>query len=475
MAKNDIDDSEQAKKKNGFKNPSPYFIILILIILSVVATWIIPSGEYDRVIDEATGREVVDPESFRYIERTPVGLFDALVAIPIGIKNQVGIISFIFIVSGAIAVIKETGAIDAGIIKLVDKFKGRDIPLLIVTMIICSLLGSLLGFAQEMIPFIAIGIALASGLGYDRVVGFHIVRTATWIGFAASTMNPFVVTVAQEMAELPLLSGMGYRVIVYVVFMIISGVFFLRYAKKVKKDPSKSILYGYESEVDPKQFEVEERYTTFTTRHKLVLLIFVAGLILLAYGAVKFDWGTNEMGAVLFGISIICGFIGGFGPNQIAQEFSKGMGLVTGGALIAGFTGAIAVILNQGQILDTMIHGLSVPLANVSGVATAVGMMIMYSFINFFIGSAAGRAAATLPIMIPLSDILGITRQTAVLAFIIGGGITNMLWPNMIYVLAFGDIPYDRWFKHIWKLVVYLMIAGAILVAIAHFMSYGPF
>ena len=475
MAKNDIDDSEQAKKKNGFKNPSPYFIILILIILSVVATWIIPSGEYDRVIDEATGREVVDPESFRYIERTPVGLFDALVAIPIGIKNQVGIISFIFIVSGAIAVIKETGAIDAGIIKLVDKFKGRDIPLLIVTMIICSLLGSLLGFAQEMIPFIAIGIALASGLGYDRVVGFHIVRTATWIGFAASTMNPFVVTVAQEMAELPLLSGMGYRVIVYVVFMIISGVFFLRYAKKVKKDPSKSILYGYESEVDPKQFEVEERYTTFTTRHKLVLLIFVAGLILLAYGAVKFDWGTNEMGAVLFGISIICGFIGGFGPNQIAQEFSKGMGLVTGGALIAGFTGAIAVILNQGQILDTMIHGLSVPLANVSGVATAVGMMIMYSFINFFIGSAAGRAAATLPIMIPLSDILGITRQTAVLAFIIGGGITNMLWPNMIYVLAFGDIPYNRWFKHIWKLVVYLMVAGAILIAIAHLISYGPF
>lgn len=466
---------KQVKNKKKFKNPHPYFIIILLIIVSVIATWLIPAGSYDRVVDKTTGREIVDPESFRYIESTPVGIFDALVAIPEGIALSAGIISFIFIVSGAISVIKSTGAIDAGIIKIVEKFNGKDTPLLIITIIIFSLLGSLLGFAQEVIPFIALGIAMATSLGYDRVVGFHIVRTSAWVGFAASTINPYVVTLAQEMSGLPLLSGLTYRIIVYIVFMVISTVFFLRYAKKVKKDPKNSILYGYESEIDPEEFEVKEEFSKFTNRHKLILTIFFLSLIFLVYGTVKLGWGTNEMGALLFGSAILCGFAGGFGPNRIAQEFSKGMGLVTSGALIAGFTRAIAIILEQGQILDTMIYGLSKPLVNVNGAVTVVGIFILYSFINFFIGSAAGRAAATLPIMIPLSDIVGITRQTTVLAFILGGGITNMFWPNMIYVLAFGDIPYDRWFKHIWKLVLYLMIAGAVMIMLAHFMNYGPF
>ena len=225
----------EPEKKRRFMNPNGYFIITLLIILAVIATWVIPAGQYDRVIDEATGREVVDPLSFRYIERTPVGLFDALLAIPEGIALSSGIISFIFIVAGATAIVKSTGAIDAGLMALVNKFKGKDLPLVLVTILICSLLGSLLGFAQEIIPFIALGVAMALSLGYDRVVGFHIVRTSCWIGFAASTINPYVVTVAQEMAGLPIMSGLTYRIIMYIVFMAISTVFFLRYAKKLRK------------------------------------------------------------------------------------------------------------------------------------------------------------------------------------------------------------------------------------------------
>ena len=250
----------EPEKKRRFMNPNGYFIITLLIILAVIATWVIPAGQYDRVIDEATGREVVDPLSFRYIERTPVGLFDALLAIPEGIALSSGIISFIFIVAGATAIVKSTGAIDAGLMALVNKFKGKDLPLVLVTILICSLLGSLLGFAQEIIPFIALGVAMALSLGYDRVVGFHIVRTSCWIGFAASTINPYVVTVAQEMAGLPIMSGLTYRIIMYIVFMAISTVFFLRYAKKVKEDPKNSILYGYKSEVDPKTFEIRDDF-----------------------------------------------------------------------------------------------------------------------------------------------------------------------------------------------------------------------
>lgn len=469
------DSVSEVKEKRKFMNPNGYFIITLLIILAVIATWVIPAGQYDRVIDEATGREVVDPLSFRYIERTPVGLLDALLAIPKGIGLSSGIISFIFIVAGATAIVKSTGAIDAGLMTLVNKFKGKDLPLLLATTLICSLLGSLLGFAQEMIPFIALGVAMALSLGYDRVIGFHIVRTSCWIGFAASTINPYVVTVAQEMAGLPIMSGLTYRIIMYIIFMAISTVFFIRYAKKVKEDPKNSILNGYESEVDPKTFEIRNDFGPFTTRHKLVLIVFVVGLVYAVYGTVRYGWGTNEMSGIIFLTGIICGFIGGFGPNRIAKEFTQGMAGITSGALIAGFTRAIAVILEQGQVLDTIIYGLSKPLSYVGGVVTVIGMVIIYCIITFFIGSAAGRAAATLPIFIPLGDILGITRQTVVLAFILGGGITNMLWPNMIYVISFADIPYDRWFKHILKLAIYLTIAACVGVVIAYFIGYGPF
>ena len=465
--------ADGSKKKKPF-NPNGYVIIILLIIVAAISTWIVPAGQYDRVMDEATGRELVDPLSFEYIESTPVGFFDAVVAIPLGIKSMAGIIAFIFIVAGSTAVVKSTGAIDAGLLALVDKFKGRDAPLLIVTIIICSLAGSLLGFAQEIIPFIPLGVAMALSLGYDKVVGFDMVRTSTWVGFAASTLNPYVVTVAQEMSGLPIMSGLGYRSGIYVVFMAISIVYFLYYAKKVKKDPANSVMHGYESDRDQSQFEMQE-VGPLTTRHKFVLLTFFVALIIAVYGIEGFGWGTDQMGAVLLLAGIVAGFAAGYGPNTIAKEFTTGMAGITSGALIAGFTGAIAIILSDGQILDTIVYSLAQPLSQVNGIFTVIGMVLLYSIITFFIGSAAGRAAATLPILIPLSDILGITRQTTVLAFILGGGITNMIWPNMIYVLSFADIPYGSWLKHIWKLVLVLIVAACIAVSIAYTTGYGPF
>lgn len=469
--------SNNAKKENKdrkFLNPNGYFIIMILILLAAIATWVIPAGQYDRVVDSVTGREVVDPNSFRYIEKTPVGLFDAIVAIPLGIKSMSGIIAFIFIVAGATALVKSTGAIDAGLVALVDKFKGRDLPLLIATIIICSLLGSLLGFAQEIIPFIPLGVALALSLGYDKVVGFDIVRTSTWVGFAASTINPYVVVVAQQMAGLPIMSGLRYRIIIYFIFMIISTIFFLNYAKRVRDNKQNSVIFGYESGEDQSKFKIKN-ITEFTIKHKIILITFACGLILSVYGVQAYEWGTNEMAAVILITGIIAGFIAGYTPNLIAKIFTGGMSEITSGALIAGFTGAIAIILQQGQILDTIIYGLSQPLSQVNGAITVIGMVLLYSIITFFIGSAAGRAAATLPILIPLSDILGITRQTTVLAFILGGGITNMIWPNMIYVLSFADIPYSGWVKHIWKLVVILIVIACAAVSVAYFTNYGPF
>lgn len=458
----------------GFKNPHAYVIVFSLIVVAVILTWILPAGEYDRIVDSASGRTIVDPESFRYVESNGITLFEMLKAIPRGIAESVSIITFIFIISGAISVIRATGALDGGMLYLIDKLRGKDTLLLVLVTFLFSLVGAAFGFAEETIPFIPLGVALALGLGYDRVVGFHIVRTAAWIGFAGAFLNPFTIGVAQSIAELPLFSGVIYRLFCYVIFFVIGMLFILNYAKKVKQDPSKSIIHGYDGDRNPDEFHLHN-IGEFTRRHKLVLLIFSVNVILLIYGVIKHGWYTVELSALFLGFGILMGVVGGLSPNQLAKELSKGMGGVTFGALIVGFARAIVIILQDGMILDTIIHGLSTPLIGMGTSLSLVGMFVIQSLINFFIGSGSGQAAATMPIMVPLSDVIGVTRQSTVLAFQFGDGITNMLWPSMIYYLAFADIPYNKWFPHILRLVLMLTVAGVILVAVSGAINYGPF
>jgi uncharacterized ion transporter superfamily protein YfcC len=469
--------TEKIKKKSfieGLKNPNSYVIILSLIIVCMVITWLVPSGSYERVQDPASGRTVVDPASFHYVEDKSVNLFGMLKAIPKGIAASGGIIAFIFIISGAVEVVRSTGALDAAIIYLVHKMKGKDTVLLVFVTFLFTMLGAVFGFAEETIPFIPLGISMCLALGYDRMVGFHVVRTAAWIGFAGAFLNPFSIGVAQSIAELPLFSGLGFRIICYIVFFLIGVWFILSYAKKVKNDPTKSVLYGYQGQRDESDFQLMD-VGEFTTRHKLVLLTFLVCLGFLVFGAIKYGWYTTELSALFLGFGVLAGFIAGYTPNQVAREFTKGMRGVTYGALIVGFARAIVIVLEEGMVLDTIVYGFSLPLMGLGASLAAVGMFIVQSFLNFFIGSSSGLAAATMPIMIPLADVLDVTRQTAVLAFQFGDGITNMLWPAMIYYLAFADIPYNIWFKHILKLNIILSIAAVILVAAAQMISYGPF
>ena len=456
------------------KNPHGYFIIFVLILIATLATWTLPAGEYERFKDPHSGKTIVDPESFHYVDPNPVDPFEMLQAIPTGFKQAAGIIAFVFIIAGAIQIIRSTGALDAGIIAMVNKMKGRDTPLLLAIMFVFALLGSVFGFAEETIPLIPLGVAMALALGYDRVVGFHIVRTAAWVGFAGAMLNPFTIGVAQSIAELPLYSGLWYRIICFLVFFTIGAVFILKYARDIRKDPKKSILYGYKGE-DRVEFNLNYEQQELTPTRKLILLVLFGGILLQIYGVIEYGWYTTEISALFLGLEIIAGLIAKMNPSKLFGEFVSGAKGVTYGALIIGFARAIVVILSEGRVLDTIIHGLATPLGSVGAASAGVVMFLIQSVINFFIGSGSGQAAATMPIMTPLADLIGLTRQTAVLAYQFGDGITNMFYPAMIYYLVFADIPYDRWVRHLWKLVVYLTIAGAILVAIAGFIHYGPY
>lgn len=463
-------------EKKKFQVPHTYVILFMIIILVTLATYVLPAGVYERVTDPNTGRTVVDPASYHHVERTPVGPFDMIKAIPDGMKAAASIVFFIFIVGGAFAIITETGAVSAGIHKAVRSLEGKEKLMIPIIMLIFSIGGFTFGLAEEVIVFIPIGIALARAMGYDDIVGVSMMSTGAAIGFSGGMLNPFTVGVAQGIAELPLFSGIGFRVAGYIVLYIIGVWYTMRYAARVKADPSGSLVYDIMQKDKAEHVEVEA--PEFTGRHKLVLLVVVLGFAYMIYGVMEMGWYIDELSTLFLGMALIGGLVGALSPSKIASAFVVGAKDIAFGALVVGIARAILVVMTNGQIIDTVINGLANFVSVLPGAVTAMGMFWVQVVINFFIPSGSGQAATTMPIMSPLADIVGVTRQTAVLAYQYGDGFTNSIIPtsaSLMGILAIGKVPYERWFKFIWPLMVFWIIAGSVMCAIAFMIGYGPF
>ena len=462
----------QTKK---FKVPHAWVIIFMIIVMVAILTYIVPAGEFERTKDPTTGRIVVVPDSFHYVESSPVGFLDTFVAIQKGMIDAASIVSLIFIAYAYMFTVIKTGALRGLIGKMVEVTKGKDFLLFVIPVIFFGLLGSTAGFGSEVYGFIPVFISLTIALGYDALVGFSLVYLATLTGFAAATINPFTVGLAQEIVGLPLFSGLGYRIVIFVFYMALVTWWTLRYAKRVKEDPDRSIVKG----IYFGAFEVtqEELSMEYTTRHKIITGLLALSLFVIVVGSLKFGWGLDEMAGIFILFTIITGLVAGFGPNQIAETFIEGCSQVVNGALICGVARAILVILQEGNIIDSVIYGLSQPLTLFPSWLCSVGMVAVQTLINFFIPSGTGQAAVTMPIFAPIADMLGITRQTAVLAFHFGDGFTNMFWPTTALPAALGiaKIPLERWYKYFAPLMLIYFIFNCIFVTIAHFMNYGPF
>ncbi len=466
----------KSQKKFKFKVPHTYVILFSVVILVTILTYILPAGVYDRVKDENTGRTLVDPTSYHFVERTPVNLFNMVKAVPDGMVATANIIFFIFICGGAFSMIQATGAIDSGVSRAVSALKGKEKLLIPVTMFLFSIMGFTYGCAEEVIVFVPIGIQLARAMGYDDIVGVSMMSTGAAIGFCGGMLNPFTVGVAQGIAELPLFSGMWYRIIGYVVLYIIAVVYLMRYASKVKADPKASLVYDL-VEHDKDNNNINE-VPEFELRHKIVLIIVALGFGYMIYGVMKKGWYITELSTIFLAIGMVAGLAGKVNPSKLASAFVAGAKDIAFGALVVGIARAILIVMTQGQIIDTVISGLANAISSLPGSLNAAGMFWVHSIINFFIPSGSGQAAATMPIMTPLADIVGITRQSAVLAFQYGDGFSNQIIPTsaaLMGVLGMGRIPYERWFKYIWKLMVYWTIAGTVLVFISALIKYGPF
>lgn len=470
-------DNQTDKPNRKFKMPHSYVILFMVILFVSVLTYIIPAGELARYADPETGTTLVDPNSFTYLDSQPVSFIGIFQSIIQGMEQSSTIIFFVLIIGASFGMIQSTGAVEAGISRLVELLEGKERIVIPIIAFLFSLAGAMLGTAEELLPFYPIIISLALALGYDRIIGTSLILLGAGAGFAGGFLNPFTVGIAQQISGLPLFSGMTFRLVLYFVILTITILYIMRYAEKVRQDPTKSILYD-PNQSDDADYVKHSEEIEFTTRHKLILLIFSMGMIYIVYGVIRLDFYIQELSASFLLIGILSGLVGNLGVNGVADAFVDGAKEMVYGALIIGVASTVLVIMESSSILDTVIYNLSLLLEGYSTMLSGIGMFIVQTVLEFFVPSGSAQAAVSMPIMAPLADVLGLTRQTSVLAFQLGDSLSNVISPTSGYfmaALAIGGIKWNDWVKWFWPLFLIWNVLAILFMIAAVLIGYGPF
>lgn len=468
-----------ASKDNMIKTvkaPNTLVLLCIFILIISAMTYIIPAGSFERAIDPVTGRNLVIANSYHAVESNPVTPFEIFKAIPRGMEEAGYVIFFLFIIGGAFRIFQATGAVESGIRSLVKKLDGKETIIIPVIMTIFAVGGSILGVAEEALAFMPMIVMLCIALGFDSITGAAVVLLGSAVGYAGATLNPFTVGLAQGIAGLPLFSGIEYRMICFVVIGVISILYVYRYAKKVKKNPELSSMYNEDKKLNLSNDTSEASH--FTKRHKLVLITIVLGVGVVAYGVLKLGFYITELGALFLIIGLVSGIVGGLKVSTIADEFVLGAKDLLYACLIVGFARAMLVIMVDGNILDSIINSAALLIGNLSPGFSAIGMFVIQSMTNIIIPSGSGQAAISIPIMAPLADAIGVSRQTAVLAYQLGDAFSNVLTPTSGFFIAgitMCGISWQKWAKWLLPLFGIWCVVASILVYVSVVIDYGPF
>ena len=430
-----------------FKVPNTYVIIAVIIALCAVLTWFVPGGQYVKADDGTLSYESVDavPQTWQVLS-----------AVYHGFVKQAGIIVFILVVGGAFWLLNATGAVEAGIQRFIVRIGKRDLLVLVALTVLFSLAGAVFGMSEETIPFVGIVVPLVVSMGYDAFMGMLVVYVASNVGFSSAFLNPFTVGIAQGMADLPLFSGMGYRIFCWAFLTLLMVVFVWFYARRTKKETSPRAPSGLGRSDNP-----------LTRRQTWILIVLLLTVVALIIGVTCWDWYMPEITGLFLGMGIVCGIIAGFSANKIADELIAGARDILSAALVVGFASGIIVILQDGKVVDSILHSMQDGLDGTGQVASLSAMYGIQALINFVIPSATAKAAITIPIMAPFADMVGVSRQAMVLAYQFGDGFTNMVTPTsgvLVAALAMARIPYAKWVKWIWKGVAVLLVLGLLLL-----------
>jgi uncharacterized ion transporter superfamily protein YfcC len=460
------------KQKKTFQAPHTFVILFVLILIAVAATYVVPAGAYTRYADEATGRTLVEAGSFQFIDSNPVSFFSVPGLIYRAIVKAASTVTFILIIGGAFEIITSTGALTALCKKMSKAFVGKEMMVVPAFLVLFAIFGTTMGMSTEVMIFVPIGIALALSLGLDKVTGTAMIAMGAASGFTAGVLNPFNVGVAQDIAELPMFSGMGFRLVILAILLAVDAIYIIAYAKRVKADPTKSIIYG---EPEDDEFKFDDTEADMSNRHVAILTVMVIGFVVLIYGLSKLDWYFEEMSALFLTMGVVCGIINGYGANTIAKTFGKGAAGICVGALIVGVARGVEMALSDASILDTIIYTIAGLVDSMPMALKGVGMFLAQSLVNCVITSGTGQAAVTMPLMVPVSDLIGISRQTAVLAFQLGDGFSNSILPTssaLMGYLVVSKIPYAKWLKFMVPLFLIWTALGCVFMLVAVAIGY---
>lgn len=400
--------------------------------------------------------------------------------------SAVGVVAFILIIGGAFGIILRTGAIEAGLLKMIDKTKGMEIAIIPVIFILFAVGGAVFGMGEEAIAFAMIIVPLVIGLGYDAITGIMITYVATQIGFATSWMNPFSVQIAQGVAGVRVGSGMGFRVFMFIFFTAMGVLYTLWYARKIKKDPTSSISYNSDAYFRDDFKENALLNVKFSIGHILVLLTVLAGIVWLVWGVMAHAWYIPEIASQFFVMGLVAGIIGvifkldGMRINDIASSFRNGAKDLLGAALVVGMAKGIVLVLGgaaatEASVLNTILNGMGNAIDGLGTAASAWVMFLFQSVFNLFVVSGSGQAALTMPLMAPLAELVGVAKQVAVLAFQLGDGFTNLIVPtsaSLMGVLGVARLDWSKWAKFQIKFQGVLFVFGSVFVIMAVLMGY---
>lgn len=441
--------------------PHPFVLLLGCVVIAAVLTWVVPAGEFARVTDPATGREVVVAGTYHAVEPAPVGPFAALVAIPRGMVDAAEVIFLVLLVGGGFMVVEATGALGPLVAALARRLSRRELLVIPACCLAFGLGGILIQMQEELVAFAPILLVLVSRLGLDRLTAVAMSIGAAVVGAAFSPIDPFLVGIAQKVAGVPLLSGAGFRIAVLVPALAIWTLGTMRYAARHRHVPGPA----------PEEPAVAGAAAA-GWRQGVVLALVLGAFTLFIVGVLRWEWSFNEMSAVFFVMGAAAGLVAGLGPGGTAEAFVTGFRTMIFAAVIVGFARAIFVVLGDGRIVDSVVQGLFTPLAHVPVAVSAVGMMLAHALLHLPVPSTSGHAVLTMPILAPLADLLGMSRQVAILAYQYGAGLTDVVNPTngaLLAMVAALGVPFERWLRFALPLAGLLLALGAaaILAALA--------
>ena len=454
-----------ARMARSLRIPHTLVLLFAMMALALAATWFLPQGSFELAKD-AKGHELVVPGTYTLVtERVYLSPLALFTVVPRALVMAADIIFFVFLVGGTIGVLRATGVIDALLGWALRVLTGRPNALIVFGMALFAALSGTIGVAEEYIPFTALLVSLCLALRMDAVAAIGVMVGGYAIGYGVAALNPFTVLVAQNVAGLQPTSGAWYRIALFLPFVALGVHHVMRYARRVRSAPETSLMLGLETPHRAPTSSPELR-----GRLLAVLSLALVALGVMSYGIAFHGWYLVELGALFIGLALVGGLVGGLGVDGIARRFTEGAAELAGTALLIGFARSIGVLLEEGMVLHTIVNGLAGLLGTLGPELAAVGMLCIQTLINLFIPSGSGQAYATMPIMAPLGDIVGVSRQTAVLAFQMGDGFANMIVPTnvvLMSILGIAGIPYDRWFRFAMPFLLKLVAAGAVALVIA--------